>query len=583
MSLKQLPLLTNYCFIIPCYNHSEALPTVLKNIEPYQLTCILIDDGSSSDAAFKLKQLSALYPWITLLQLATNQGKGAAVMTGLEYAFNQGFTHAIQIDADGQHDSQFIELLIEKSELNPDALISGYPVYDNSVPKHRLIARYITHFWVWVETLSFTIKDSMCGFRVYPIKQTVSLIKQFKIGKRMDFDTDIMVRLYWQGTPSIFIPTHVTYPKDGVSHFNAFKDNVRISWMHTRLFFEMIPQIPSLLKRNKQKTKDQRHWSQTPERKGLFGIKFILKFYRIFGRKCTKLIMFPVITYFWLTGKTQRQASRAYLERIKNDYENIPYIEKKWLTTFHHFQRFGESLLDKIASWQGDIKLDQLYFPNNQECLDIMSDKRGIILICSHLGDIEVCRALAELSYNIKINALVFTKHAMRFQQVLEEANQASTINLIQIDTLGPDTAILLKEKLDNGEWVAIVGDRTSSNPYHRISDNSICWANFLGAPAPFPKGPFVLSSALGVPVYLIWGLKPNGRFQVYFEHFADKIQLPRQNRQDELNKIIQDYAKRLEHYCLISPLDWFNFYDFWKFNPPTRNNSTKDINKHEK
>ncbi|NUF48709.1 glycosyltransferase family 2 protein [Gilliamella sp. ESL0250] len=583
MSLAQYSLLTNYCFVIPSYNHSETLPTVLKNIEPYQLECILIDDGSSTDAALKLEQISALYPWVTLLHLATNQGKGAAVMAGLEYALNHGFTHAIQIDADGQHDSQSVKQLLEQSQLNPDALISGYPVYDNSVPKHRLIARYITHFWVWVETLSFSIKDSMCGFRIYPLQQTLDLIKQIKIGKRMDFDTDIMVRLYWQGTPSIFVPTHVTYPKDGISHFNAFKDNVRISWMHTRLFFGMIPRLPLLLRRKQYKNKEQRHWSQTPERKGLFGIRFILKLYQLFGRNFAKLIMYPVITYFWLTGNMQRQASKSYLEKIKNFYDQIPYVEKKQLTTFHHFQRFGESLLDKIASWNGDIKLDQLYFPNNKECLDIISNKRGIILICSHLGDIEMCRALAELSHNIKINALVFKKHAMRFQQVLQEVNQASAINLIQVDTLGPSTAILLKEKLDNGEWVAIVGDRTSSNPHQRMPDNSISWANFLGDLAPFPKGPFILSSALGYPVYLIWGLKPNGRFQIYFEHFSDGILLPRQNRQNELNRIIQDYAKRLEHYCLISPLDWFNFYDFWRFTPPTPNKLNKDTDKNEK
>ncbi|OCG62008.1 glycosyltransferase family 2 protein [Gilliamella sp. GillExp13] len=583
MSLIQSSLLANYCFVIPSYNHSETLHTVLKNIESYNLKCILINDGSSKDAKQKLEQVSALYPWVTLLHLPTNQGKGTAVMTGLEYAFNQGFTHAIQIDADGQHDSQFVKQLLKQSQLNPDALISGNPVYDNSVPKHRLIARYITHFWVWIETLSFSIQDSMCGFRIYPLQQTVGLTKRCKIGKRMDFDTDIMVRLYWQGTPSIFVPTHVTYPKDGVSHFHTFKDNVRISWMHTRLFFGMIPRIPLLLKRNKYKAKGQKHWSQIPERKGLLGIRFILKLYQIFGRKFAKLVMFPIITYFWLTGKTQRQASKSYLEKIKNYYDQIPYVEKNHLTSFRHFQRFGESLLDKIASWQGDIKLNQLYFSNNQECLDIISDKRGIILICSHLGDIEMCRALAELSHNIKINALVLKKNAMRFQQVLQEVNQASAINLVQVDTLGPDTAILLKEKLDNGEWVAIVGDRTSSNPHQRTSDNSISWANFLGDLAPFPKGPFILSAALGFPVYLIWGLKPNGRFQVYFEHFLDKILLPRQNRQDELNKIIQEYAKRLEHYCLISPLDWFNFYDFWRFSPPTPNNLNKDSDKNEK
>lgn len=571
----------NYCFVIPCYNHSEALPTVLKNIESYQLNCFLIDDGSSVDSEQKLRQISTQFPWVTLIRLSTNQGKGAAVITGIQYAFQQGYSHAIQIDADGQHDCQSVIQFIEQSKLNPNALISGCPIYDNTVPKHRLIARYITHFWVWIETLSFSIKDSMCGFRIYPLLQTCNVISQYKIGKRMDFDTDIMVRLYWQGTPSIFIPTKVIYPLNGISHFKAFKDNMHISWMHTKLFFGMLPRARALIKRNLSKNNQQRHWSQTKERKGLLGIKFILVFYRLFGRKITQYLMFPVISYFWFTGKTQRKASKDYLQRIKQYYNRIPLVDKKHLTTFQHFQRFGESLLDKLASWQGDIKIEDLYYPDKLECLKVISEKQGIILLCSHLGDIEMCRAIANLSHKVTINALVFTHHAARFNQVLKEVNPDSAINLIQVDTLGADTAILLKQKLDAGEWVAIVGDRTSSNAHQRMQENSVIWANFLGKPAPFPKGPFILSATLKCPIYLVWGLKPNGRFQFYFEHFSDRLTITRTNRQSELEAIIQDYAKRLEHYCLISPLDWFNFFDFWQFSQPKPNNLT--INNNEK
>ncbi|OCG56501.1 acyltransferase [Gilliamella sp. Choc6-1] len=582
MSVVPFFIPSNYCFVIPCYNHSEALLGVLKHLASYEINCILVDDGSSVNEVQKMDQIIALFPWVTLLRLKTNQGKGAAVMTGLEYAYNQGYAYAIQIDADGQHDSQIVKKLIEQSLQNPHALISGCPIYDNSVPKHRLIARYITHFWVWIETLSFSIKDSMCGFRVYPLQATCNLIKQSNIGKRMDFDTDIMVQLYWKGIPSIFVPTKVTYPKDGISHFKAFKDNLLITKMHTKLFLGMLPRILPLIKRNYKKNDEQIHWSQTQERKGLFGIRLILKFYHIFGRKTSKLIMFPVITYFWLTGKKQRQASKQYIEIISNYYKNIPLINKNQLTSFHHFQRFGESFLDKIACWQGDIKIDDIYSPNMDTYLDLISNKQGIILICSHLGDVEICRALAQLSHNIKINTLVFRKHAARFNQILKETNQASTFNLIQVDSIGADTAILLKQKLEQGEWVAIVGDRTSSNPHQRMLDESVSWADFLGKPAPFPKGPFILSSALGVPVYLAWGLKPNGRFQIYFEHFADKLKISRKNRKAELDLIIQNYAKRLEHYCLLSPLDWFNFYDFWQFTQPKTNDIHISNNKDE-
>ena len=577
MSVIEPSLSKNYCFIIPCYNHSDALPRVLQNIEHYQLTCFLIDDGSSYEHAQKLTEIAKQYAWVNLVRLTKNEGKGAAVMCGFSHALDHGFAYAIQIDADGQHDSQIVKQLIEQSQLNPNALISGCPIYDDSVPKHRLIARYITHFWVWIETLSFNIKDSMCGLRVYPLKQTCHLISQQQIGKKMDFDTDIMVRLYWQGTDSIFVPTHVTYPADGVSHFNAFKDNLLITWMHTRLFFGMLPRIPALIKQNRRKKNKDSHWSQTDERKGLMGIKLILMLYRLLGRRVAQMFMFPVISYFWLTGKKQRQASKAYLEKILKQYPNVPLIEKKKLTSFRHFQQFGESLLDKLASWQGDIKLDDIYSPNKGEYLRLISEKKGIILICSHLGDIEMCRALAELSHNVTINALVHKGNAVRFNKVLKQVNQNSIINLIEVATLGADTAIILQQKLEAGEWVAIIADRTSINPYQRVPENAIVWANFLGKPAPFPKGPFILSSALKCPVYFCWGLKPNGRFQIYLEHFTDELKLSRKNRQAELEQTIEYYANRLEYYCLQSPLDWFNFFDFWQFNPPEITNNKNE------
>lgn len=571
--------LDKYCFVIPCYNHSNKIAHVLRQLEIYQLNCFIIDDGSDQDKAIQLENISQQFDWVTLKRLSMNQGKGVAVMTGMQLAHSQGYSYAIQIDADGQHNCQDIAKLIEQSLQHPNALISGQPIYDNSVPKHRLIARYITHFWVWVETLSFSIKDSMCGFRIYPLKPTMLVMTNKKIGRRMDFDTEIMVRLYWQECDVIFVPTKVVYPQDGISHFKAFKDNLLISWMHSKLFFGMLPRAINLIKRHSKNHNHQQHWSQTKERHGLWGIKIILGLYRIFGRKIAKLIMLPVILYFWLTGTRQRKASHAYLTLIKQNYSRVALINKNKLTTFQHFYRFGESLLDKLASWQGDITINDLYYPNQSQFMELISKKQGIILLGSHLGDLEMCRAIANLSHDVTINALVFTRHAERFNQILATVNPQSTINLIQVDTLGADTAILLKQKLENGEWIAIMGDRTSTSYHQRTEEDAVIWANFLGQPAPFPKGPFILSSLLAAPIYLIWGLKPNGRYQFYFELFYDRLTLPRKHRQQALDNAVQRYAERLEYYCLISPLDWFNFYDFWQYTKPKQLTTINDDN----
>ncbi|MEH6394875.1 glycosyltransferase family 2 protein [Pseudoalteromonas sp.] len=239
--------MNRYCIVIPNYNHTNAIAGVLSELGELSLPIIMIDDGSDADAKQLFASLGQSYRFLTLLTHSENQGKGGAVQTGLRYAFANGFSHAIQVDADGQHSLNDISKLIAASEKAPDNVVSGCPIYDSSVPKHRYLSRYITHFWVWVETLSFDIVDSMCGFRVYPLQQTEQLMNKRTLGTRMDFDIEILVRLYWQGARVTFIPTQVIYPEDGVSHFRALHDNIGISWLHTRLFFGMLVRIPKLL------------------------------------------------------------------------------------------------------------------------------------------------------------------------------------------------------------------------------------------------------------------------------------------------------------------------------------------------
>ena len=142
-----------------------------------------------------------------------------------------------------------VPAMLALAEQHPQQLISGMPLYDDSVPGVRFYGRYLTHALIWLDTLSLRLRDSMCGFRVYPLAPSLALAKRVRIGSHMDFDTDIMVRLWWRGTPVLSRPTRVTYPQDGVSHFNMLRDNLRISWMHTRLFCGMLLRLPRLLRR----------------------------------------------------------------------------------------------------------------------------------------------------------------------------------------------------------------------------------------------------------------------------------------------------------------------------------------------
>ncbi|MFP2422075.1 glycosyltransferase family 2 protein [Pseudescherichia vulneris] len=544
------------CILIPCYNHGPMMGSVLARLSAFRMPCIVVDDGSDDATRTTLDALAATHENVTLLRLAQNAGKGAAVIRGLAEAQRAGFSHAVQVDADGQHAIEDIPRLLTLAEKHPQALISGQPIYDDSVPRSRLYGRYVTHVWVWIETLSLQLKDSMCGFRVYPVAPTLQLAQQVALGQRMDFDTEVMVRLYWQGTPSYFVPTRVTYPPDGLSHFDALKDNLRISGMHTRLFFGMLPRIPSLLFRRRRQ-----HWAKQPEAKGLWGMRLMIWVWKTFGRGAFSLLLWPVIAVFWLTAREPRRASQQWIARAKKELaaRNLP--PPKRFNSFQHFLGFGHAILDKIASWRGELKpgRDIVFAPGAQAALD-MSAPQGKLLLASHLGDVEACRALSTRT----INALVFNDNAQRFKQVMEENAPQSGINLISVTDVGPDTAMLLKEKLDQGEWVAIVGDRIAVNP-QRGGDWRVIWSDFMGSPAPFPQGPFILASVLKCPVLMIFALKQQGKLQVHCEPFADPLLLPRGERQQALQTTVDRYAQRLEHYALLSPLDWFNFFDFWR------------------
>lgn len=547
------------CVLIPCYNHGAMIASVLSRLAPFGLPCLVVDDGSEAITRQELERLAAEQPQMTLIRLGQNAGKGAAVIRGLEECARVGYTHAVQVDADGQHAIEDIPKLLALAERHPDALISGQPIYDDSIPRSRLYGRWVTHVWVWIETLSLQLKDSMCGFRVYPVSPTLRLAARETLGKRMDFDTEVMVRLYWQGNTSVFLPTRVTYPQDGLSHFDALKDNVRISLMHTRLFFGMMPRIPDLLFRRRGQ-----HWAQQDEVKGLWGMRLMLRVWQLLGRRAFTVLLWPVIGVYWLIARPARQASRQWIARVKQVLMQRDMPVPSRLNSFFHFMRFGNAMLDKVASWRGELKFnrDVVFAPGARETLNIAAPQ-GKLLLASHLGDVEACRALAQLDVSKTINALVFSENARRFKQIMSEMAPQAGVNLMSVTDIGPDTAIAIKEKLERGEWVAIVGDRIAVNP-QRGGEWRVIWSRFMGQPAPFPQGPFILASILRCPVVLIFALRQQGKLVLHGEPFADPLILPRGERQQALQDAVDRYAQRLEHYALMSPLDWFNFFDFW-------------------
>ena len=244
----------NYCLVIPHYNHFDLFSQLLPKLEELNLPCIIIDDGSDKETIAALSKLITSKHLFHLYKHPTNRGKGAAVITGCYHARALGFTHIIQIDADGQHDLNDISSFIEYSQANPHAIVSGKPYFEDSAPKIRVYGRRITDLWVAIETLSLKIKDSLCGFRVYPLTETEKIIDAYHIGSRMDFDTDILVKAVWGNIDLHYLPTKVIYHENSVSHFHYLRDNSLLIQLHIRLLVGMILRSPWLIS---QRIKDQ--------------------------------------------------------------------------------------------------------------------------------------------------------------------------------------------------------------------------------------------------------------------------------------------------------------------------------------
>jgi glycosyltransferase involved in cell wall biosynthesis len=238
------------CIVIPFYRHEHAIAALVARLRPFGLPTYLVDDGSGEQSRSILDALAmGESAWLRLLRHAHNTGKGAAVRTGFEAAIADGHTHAVQIDADGQHETSDIPRLLEVARADPAALITGEPRFDSNIPRARLYGRSFSNALVWIHTLSRSIPDAMCGFRVYPLATSLEVWRTETVGDRMDFDTEIMVRMYWRGSAVIGVPTPVRYPSDGVSHFAYWSDNLRITRMHFRLLAGMLRRMPRLLRR----------------------------------------------------------------------------------------------------------------------------------------------------------------------------------------------------------------------------------------------------------------------------------------------------------------------------------------------
>lgn len=303
----------------------------------------------------------------------------------------------------------------------------------------------------------------------------------------------------------------------------------------------------------------KKHWSEFQEAGTLLGFRFMLAVYRLFGRWVFSLVLYPAMVYFVLFRPQSRQSSLAFLNTHKTFNPGYWKTTPGFSDVVKHFTQFGHSVLDKLLAWSVPIDRDAFDVPDQNAIDEFHQDPRGHLIIGSHLGNLEFCRGYMSRYHDRTINILVYDKHAANFVEMMRRINPQSRLYIYQVDSLDIGTILELKAKIEKGEWLFIAGDRVPLSGFFRTTKVS-----FLGKAAWLPIGPYLLAKSLGCPVKMIFAFRMADKIRLEIETLSEKVELSRNDREGEINKLAQRFASELEDRCARAPFQWFNFYDFW-------------------
>lgn len=308
----------------------------------------------------------------------------------------------------------------------------------------------------------------------------------------------------------------------------------------------------------RQLSSSKAHWAHASEAGAMTGMRFLLGCYKLGGKPLFKVFLLPVMVYFFLFRRTARAASLAYLQRVQQQGV-LPGRSFVYWLSFQHFWQFALSLIDKLAVWMGQIRLNDVRIQGEEIIVQLLAEKRGAVLIMSHLGNFEISRCLSTRHPGFRLTVLMHTKHAQKFNQLFKEQVDDSHIDILQVTDITPATAMILSERVDRGEFIAIAGDRVAVNH----PENCLI-VDFFGEKAPLPAGPFTLAAILRVPLVSLFCLREANSYGIYFEWLNQGAHVARKQRQQQLQMLAQIYSQQLESHCRRQPLQWFNFFDFW-------------------
>jgi predicted LPLAT superfamily acyltransferase len=306
---------------------------------------------------------------------------------------------------------------------------------------------------------------------------------------------------------------------------------------------------------------DKPNWNRRDEKGAYLGLRITVFLLNHLGSTLSAGLVHVVIAYYFFTSRSWHRASREYLDRVSRTPKGLKALHGKVTnrTVYQHLVSFGFSIVDKFASWQGNIPIDSFHQYNRELFDQRIVDGSGGIWIISHLGNMEACQAVFHECHDVPVTALVHTKHAEKFNRLIRDLNPENQVELLQVSDFDVQMALTLREKISRGEFIFIAGDRTPVSSTHRVVE-----VPFLGENAPFPYGPFLLAYLLKCPVGSIFCLKTDGGFDLMFHDLPDLGGVSRHDRDNAIKQAVTNFAAHLEAYCQLYPLQWFNFFDFW-------------------
>lgn len=314
-----------------------------------------------------------------------------------------------------------------------------------------------------------------------------------------------------------------------------------------------------------------RHWASLNENTFVFGIRILFWVYRILGRLPFRVCLYPVVLYYWIGNARAARASKDYLQQLQRTHNTFGR-DIGWTDSMRHFMAFAETILDKLLAVSGAIDPKSVRVDGEGEQLlkAQLATGRGAVIVTGHIGCVELCRLSGERHKGVRLNVLVHTQHAERFNRVLQSLNPHNEIHLIQVTEVNPATAMMLSERVERGEIVAMAGDRVPVLSGAQRQAQATVPAMFLGREAQLPIGPYVLASLFKCPLFAIACVKEkdaNGAqsYVLRVDRLAESVTVSRKNRSEAFGLQAQSFAKWLESVLVRSPLSWFNFFPFWQ------------------